>query len=327
MKLRTLKPAALVDVNGVAGLDGDRGERRTGCGSARSRGSRRCSRASPRASRSRSSMPPAATSGYLATRHRGTVGGSLAYAAPWAELTAAAVALDATIEVRSARGDRAVIARASSSVGPHETVLEPDELLTAVASRRPAPRTGVGFHEVSAALPRLRAGRGSGRGRHGRRRRSVQRCRARAPPRRARAASGRRLRPPRHAARGRGARRARREPRRPRPARRHRGVGHATGGASPRRSRAGRCATPSTTPRERRERRSSPVRVEVNGRLARGLGRAARYARRLPSRRPRPDRHARRLRARLLRQLQRARSTARRSARASCSPCRPTAAR
>ena len=53
--------------------------------------------------------------GYLATRHRGTVGGSLAYAAPWAELPAAAVALDATIDVRSARGDRARSRRGTSS--------------------------------------------------------------------------------------------------------------------------------------------------------------------------------------------------------------------
>lgn len=49
--------------------------------------------------------------GYLATRHRGTIGGSLAYAAPWAELTAAVVALNAQLEIRSARGERTVSAR------------------------------------------------------------------------------------------------------------------------------------------------------------------------------------------------------------------------
>lgn len=86
--------------------------------------------------------------GYRATRHRGTVGGSLAYAAPWAELTAAVVALDAQIEVRSARGDRTLPARAFFR-GPHETALEADELLTAVCVPDAAPRTGAGFHEVS----------------------------------------------------------------------------------------------------------------------------------------------------------------------------------
>ena len=40
--------------------------------------------------------------GYQETRRRGTVAGSLAFAAPWAELTAAAVALDASLDVRSA---------------------------------------------------------------------------------------------------------------------------------------------------------------------------------------------------------------------------------
>jgi CO/xanthine dehydrogenase FAD-binding subunit len=87
--------------------------------------------------------------GYLATRHRGTVGGSVAYAAPWAELTAAVVALDARLEIRSVRGDRSVAARAFFR-GPHETVLEPDELLTAVRIPAAAERTGAGFHEVSA---------------------------------------------------------------------------------------------------------------------------------------------------------------------------------
>ena len=73
--------------------------------------------------------------GYLETRRRGTVGGSLAFAAPWAELTAAAVALDAAIDVRSARGERTIAAR-DFFRGPHETALEPDELIMGRASRR-----------------------------------------------------------------------------------------------------------------------------------------------------------------------------------------------
>lgn len=87
--------------------------------------------------------------GYLATRHRGTVGGSLAYAAPWAELTAVAIALDATIEVRSRRGGRSLPARTFFR-GAHETALERDEVLTSVRFPVPAPRTGAAFHEVSA---------------------------------------------------------------------------------------------------------------------------------------------------------------------------------
>jgi len=86
--------------------------------------------------------------GYLATRHRGTVGGSLAHAAPWAELTAAAVALDARLRCRSTRGERVVAAREFFH-GPHRTALEADELLTEVVVPPMAARTGVGFHEAT----------------------------------------------------------------------------------------------------------------------------------------------------------------------------------
>jgi carbon-monoxide dehydrogenase medium subunit len=87
--------------------------------------------------------------GYKETRRRGTVCGSLAFAAPWAELTAAAVALDAQVDVRSAAGERTIPAR-SFFRGPHETALEPGELI--VRARFPLPRanSGASFHEVSA---------------------------------------------------------------------------------------------------------------------------------------------------------------------------------
>lgn len=86
--------------------------------------------------------------GFLATRHRGTVGGSLAYAAPWAELSAACVALDARVQVRSTHGERAIAARELFR-GPHETALDRDELLTEIVIPMAAPRTGAGFHEVT----------------------------------------------------------------------------------------------------------------------------------------------------------------------------------
>ena len=43
-----------------------------------------------------------------AIRNRGTIGGSLAYADPAAELPACCVALDATIVARSATGERRI---------------------------------------------------------------------------------------------------------------------------------------------------------------------------------------------------------------------------
>lgn len=69
--------------------------------------------------------------GHHQTRNRGTVGGSIALGEPAAELPAVAVALGATIEIRSARGSRQVAA-ADFYLGPYLTVLEPDELVTAI---------------------------------------------------------------------------------------------------------------------------------------------------------------------------------------------------
>ena len=69
--------------------------------------------------------------GHHQTRNRGTVGGSVSLGEPAAELPATSVALDATIEIRSVRGKRSVKAR-DFYVGPYLTVLEPDELLTAI---------------------------------------------------------------------------------------------------------------------------------------------------------------------------------------------------
>ena len=139
-------------------------------------------------------MPRGRFAGYRATRHRGTVGGSLAYAAPWAELTAAVVALDAEIEIRSARGDRTVAARAFFRGAAR------DGARARRAAHRgadPGRRTAHGrrLSRGQRALPGLRPGRGS-RDRHARRGGNVHRGRARPPPRCAGAAS-RGRRPPR----------------------------------------------------------------------------------------------------------------------------------
>jgi carbon-monoxide dehydrogenase medium subunit len=69
--------------------------------------------------------------GHFQIRNRGTVGGSLAHADPAAEYPAVAVALEAQMEVVSARGTR-VLPAADFFEGVWTTTLEPDELLTAV---------------------------------------------------------------------------------------------------------------------------------------------------------------------------------------------------
>jgi carbon-monoxide dehydrogenase medium subunit len=69
--------------------------------------------------------------GHHQTRNRGTVGGSIALGEPAAELPACAVAFGAEIEAQSVRGTRRIPA-AEFYIGPYMTVLEPDELVTAI---------------------------------------------------------------------------------------------------------------------------------------------------------------------------------------------------
>ena len=147
MKFRRAKPAALVDLNGVAGLDAleERdGELHVGALVRQQR------LLEDELVAARWPLLREATRyvGYKETRRRGTVGGSLAFAAPWAELSAAAVALDAAIDVRSGRAERTIPAR-SFFRGPHATALEPGELIVRVRYPAPAEGSGAGFHEVS----------------------------------------------------------------------------------------------------------------------------------------------------------------------------------
>jgi carbon-monoxide dehydrogenase medium subunit len=69
--------------------------------------------------------------GHPAIRTRGTIGGSLAFADPAAELPACAVALDARIIIASRQGTRQVAAR-NFFKGLYETDLRVGELVTAV---------------------------------------------------------------------------------------------------------------------------------------------------------------------------------------------------
>ncbi|CND77357.1 aerobic-type carbon monoxide dehydrogenase%2C CoxM_3 [Mycobacterium tuberculosis] len=84
--------------------------------------------------------------GHPAIRHRGTLAGSLAHADPSGELLAAAMLLDATLLVESrSAGTREVPAR-EFVLGPYETVLEPDEMITWLRVPPGGGRTG--FYEV-----------------------------------------------------------------------------------------------------------------------------------------------------------------------------------
>jgi carbon-monoxide dehydrogenase medium subunit len=90
----------------------------------------------------------AAHIGHVAIRNRGTLGGSLAYADPAAELPACAVALGATLVLGSRKGEREVKAE-NFFKGLFETDLGPGELI--VAARFPVMQEGTvtGFAELS----------------------------------------------------------------------------------------------------------------------------------------------------------------------------------
>jgi carbon-monoxide dehydrogenase medium subunit len=83
-----------------------------------------------------------------AIRNRGTIGGSLAYADPAAELPACVVALDATLVLASARGERRVRAEAFFT-GLFETALGAHEIIAAVEVPVASEGARHAIHEVA----------------------------------------------------------------------------------------------------------------------------------------------------------------------------------
>jgi carbon-monoxide dehydrogenase medium subunit len=87
--------------------------------------------------------------GHYQTRNRGTIGGSVSLGEPAAEMPATAIALGAEIEIHSRdRGMRRVRAD-EFYLGPYMTVLEPDELVTAIHYPRWPSDTITVFREVA----------------------------------------------------------------------------------------------------------------------------------------------------------------------------------
>ncbi|TMJ26831.1 MAG: xanthine dehydrogenase family protein subunit M [Alphaproteobacteria bacterium] len=86
--------------------------------------------------------------GHVAIRNRGTLGGSLAYADPAAELPACAVALGATLMLGSLNGEREVPAE-HFFTGLFETDLQLGELIVAVKFQAMQSETKIGFAELA----------------------------------------------------------------------------------------------------------------------------------------------------------------------------------
>lgn len=85
---------------------------------------------------------------HAAIRNRGTIGGSLAFADPAAELPACCVALDATLVAVGPNGERRIAAR-DFFLGVYATALEDAELLSAIEVPSLAPGDHHAFVEVT----------------------------------------------------------------------------------------------------------------------------------------------------------------------------------
>lgn len=140
MKLRLARPAALVDLAGVPGLDGVEeagGHLRVGAMT------RTAALAESELLRER--YPAMAAAGPLISdpiiRNLGTIGGSLAHADPAGDWGSVMLALGAEVVARSASGER-TIPVAELFTGTFETVLDPSELLTEVRVPTPAGPAG-----------------------------------------------------------------------------------------------------------------------------------------------------------------------------------------
>ena len=147
MNFRLIRPAHLIDLNGVAELSYlkmDDGTLRLGAITRQ----RDLERAAIVAEGWPLLREAASYIGHVQIRNRGTVGGSLAHAFPSAELPVAMVTLDASFALRSKTNQRT--ARAEDFFLSYmTTTLQSDELLTEISVPAPPTNSGWSYQEVS----------------------------------------------------------------------------------------------------------------------------------------------------------------------------------
>ena len=147
LNMRLSHPSLLVDINGVAGMDGisvKNGMVEIGA-MTRHVTLERSSDIAKHAPLIARAMPHIA---HPAIRNRGTIGGSLAYADPAAELPACLVALDGEIDIAGPTGKRSVKA-GDFFKGLFETALGPQDVLTAIRIPVAAVGLRIGFMELA----------------------------------------------------------------------------------------------------------------------------------------------------------------------------------
>jgi carbon-monoxide dehydrogenase medium subunit len=147
LALRLTRFEHLIDLNGVATLASvslDDGRLRIGAGT------RQAAVGRDRLVAEHAPLLTMATPliGHFQIRNRGTIGGSVAHADPASEYPAAVLALGGELEVTSNRGIRQVPAD-EFFTGMWSTILEPDELLSAIVLPPRTGRRGEAIEEVA----------------------------------------------------------------------------------------------------------------------------------------------------------------------------------
>jgi len=147
LNMRLSSPKLLVDINGIPGLNGITvKDGKVAIGAlTRHVEVERSADIAKHAPLIALAMPHIA---HPAIRNRGTIGGSIAFADPAAELPACLLALDGEVEIVGANGHRDVKAD-DFFKGLFETALGPRELLTAIRLPAATPQARVGFVEFA----------------------------------------------------------------------------------------------------------------------------------------------------------------------------------
>ncbi|PWB66441.1 MAG: molybdopterin dehydrogenase [Bradyrhizobiaceae bacterium] len=147
LNMRLSSPSLLVDINGIGGLEGialrdGRLEIGALVRHVQAERSAEIARHAPLIARA---MPHI---GHAAIRNRGTLGGSIAFADPAAELPACLVALGGEVEIAGPEGRRTVAAD-DFFKDLFETALGPRDVLTAIRVPAATADTRVGFAELA----------------------------------------------------------------------------------------------------------------------------------------------------------------------------------
>jgi carbon-monoxide dehydrogenase medium subunit len=147
LNMRLSSPSLLIDINGISGLDGIASKAgRVEIGAlTRHAAAERSDTIAKHAPLIARAMPHI---GHAAIRNRGTLGGSIAFADPAAELPACLLALDGEVDATGPKGKRTIKA-ADFFKGLFETALGPQDVLTAIRVPAATKDTRVGFAELA----------------------------------------------------------------------------------------------------------------------------------------------------------------------------------